>query len=125
MRPNPRHLLALAYALALGLPLLPLLVHRISPPPVIRRPETNLEWVGTLFQMLGAVGHGFRTFLMGGACALLAWLATLAAWWLWRRAPEGATAAPAALWLWAPLPLALLGLFVATLVNDALVLPMR
>lgn len=122
---SPRLLLALAYVLSLGQPLLPLLIHWISPPPVIRKPETNLELVGTLFQMLGAAGYGFRTFLMTAACAMLAFLATLAAWWLWRRAPDGADAAPAALWIWAPLPLALVGLFVASIVNDSLVLKMQ
>lgn len=122
---HPRHLLALAYALALAVPLLPLLVRWIDPPPVIRKPETGLDLVGTLFQLAGAAGYGFRTLLMTCACALLAGLVTLCAWWLWRRAPAGADAAPAALWLWAPLPLALLGLIVAAIVNDALVLKLR
>lgn len=122
---SPRHLLALAYVLALGQPLLPLLIHWISPPPAIRKPASGLELVGTLFDTAGAAGYGYRTLLITAACALLAVLATVAAWWLWRRAPEGAADAPAALWTWAPLPLALLGLLVAALVNDTLIMKMR
>ena len=118
---SPRLLLMLAYVLALGQPLLPLLIHWVSPPPVIDKPASGLELVGTLLDTAGAAGHGYRTLLMTAACALLAMLATVAAWWLRRRAPEGAADAPAALWTWAPLPLALLGLFVAALVNDTLV----
>lgn len=122
---KPHHLLALAYVLALGQPLLPLLIHWISPPPVIRKPASGLELVGSLFDMAGAAGYGYRTLLITAACALLAMLATVAAWWLWRRAPDSAADAPAALWTWAPLPLALLGLLVAALVNDTLVVKMQ
>ena len=116
---HPRHLLAMAYGLALCVPAVPALVHRISPPPRIDKPEAPLDLAMTLFQAVGAAGHGVRTGLLTLACALLAGLATVAAWWLWRRAPFAAAGAPSALCLWAPLPLALVGGVIAVIASDA------
>lgn len=117
---NPRHLLAIAYLLALGVPLLPPLIDWLSPPPVIGRLESEVEPVGALFQALAVAGHAYRSFLIAVSCALLAVLNTVGAWWLWRHAPAESAAAPSAIRLWAPVPMALLGLIVAYVLNDLL-----
>lgn len=115
-----RLLLALAYVLAIGVPAVPALVHRISPPPAIDKPADPIDLAVTLLQAVGAAGHGYRTGLLTLACTALAWLATGAAWWSWRHDPAAAGDAPSAVWLWAPLPLALVGLVIAVIASGAL-----
>lgn len=119
MSAAPRVALGLAYAAALCLPCLPVLLHLLQPPPVLRKLETPQDLALGIVQVAASAGHGARTALLMLGLSVLASMLALGAWWLWRRAQPGCAAQrPAAGWIWAPIPLALAGLLLGLLVQD-------
>jgi hypothetical protein len=121
MPPPLRLALALAYACALLAPAVPVLAALLAPPPPLRAPEGGLAALGTLLDVGAAAGRARLVLLLTLLCVALAWGATLLAWWLTRRGEAGSAPMPSTgLWLWAPVPLSLLGLALGMVLGDLL-----